>query len=86
MHERIELPAWTLDRSGWYGLAAALTLSDQENKWVKIPAKQQRAFGLDFGKQSVGLFGGELKITRSVAFGTDWDTRVIDPSSLRAPY
>jgi hypothetical protein len=62
-----------------YSLAAALTLSGLENRWVKLNAATQRALIGDarFGKQSIGLFDGQLMVTRKVCFGTDWDTRLV---------
>jgi len=81
----ITLPEWTYAgaQQDLYTLGAALVLAGYENKWVKLTAKQQRAILGDarIGKQSVGIFDGELMVTRSVCFGTDRDTRIMSPAS-----
>jgi hypothetical protein len=82
------LPAWTMPShkdKGLYALAAALTLANMENRWVKLSADTQRAvIGCNrFGKQSIGLFDGQLMITRSVAYGTDRDTRYVNVTGLQ---
>jgi hypothetical protein len=81
------IPAWTYAncKKDWYTLGAALTLAKLENKWIKLSAATQRAiFGdVRLGKQSVGIFDGELKVTRKVCFGTDSDTRFVNPGEVR---
>lgn len=80
-HPMAILPEWTYKgaRQDLYTLATALVLAGYENKWVKLAAATQRAVlgEARFGKQSIGLFNGELMITRRVCFGTDSDTRYI---------
>ncbi len=85
-----QIPVWAYaegDKS-WYQLAAALVLSGNENKWVKLDAKTQRAILGNpwLGKQSVGIFDGQLMVSRVVCFGTDSDTRYINPSNLNSRY
>lgn len=78
-----EFSAWSMQANGgMYALAAALALNGLEGKWVKMCAADQRKlFGCaPFGKQSIGMFGGELKITRKVCYGTDSDTRYLNPN------
>ena len=85
-----QIPAWTFENTSkdWYSLAAALVLAGLENKWVKLSADTQRAIlgGNRIGKQSVGIFDGELKVTRKVCFGTDSDTRTINPANNNSHY
>lgn len=84
------IPDWTYAGAprDWYTLGAALALANLENRWIKVSAAQQREIlgKVMFGKQSVGMFDGELRLTRKVAFGTDSDTRIVDPTCSRAPY
>lgn len=82
-HPTATLPEWTYKgaKPDLYTLAAALVLAGYENKWVKLTAATQRAVVGEarFGKQSVGLWDGELMVTRRVCFGTDSDTRYVRP-------
>lgn len=80
----VSLPDWTMPHAGdrnLYSLAAALALAGLENRWIKLTAATQRALIGDarFGKQSVGLFDGQLLVSRSVCYGTDRDIRYIQP-------
>jgi hypothetical protein len=87
-HEYVTLPTWTYEGASkdWYTLGAALVLADLENRWVKLNAATQRVVLGDnrFGRQSVGIFDGELKVTRRVCFGTDSDTRTVVLGNARA--
>lgn len=82
-HQTAVLPEWTYQgaRQDLYTLAAALVLAGYEGQWVKLTAATQRAVLGDvrFGRQSVGLFRGELMVTRRVCYGTDSDTRFVKP-------
>lgn len=79
------LPRWTFDGAqlDLYTLGAAIALAGLEDRWIKLTAAHQRELIGDarFGKQSLGLFKGELWVTRSVCFGTDRDTRFVSPTS-----
>ncbi len=78
----VTLPDWVLPEANnrnLYSLAAALTLAGLEGRWIKLTADTQRALIGDarFGRQSIGLFDGELMVARSVCFGTDRDIRTV---------
>lgn len=81
VHPTATLPEWTFKgaQQDLYTLAAAIVLAGYEGKWVKLTATTQRAVlgEARFGKQSIGLFDGELMVTRRVCFGTDSDTRYV---------
>ena len=74
--EYVTLPEWTYPESGdrsIYAFATALAVTDNENRWLKLTADQQRIFAgrVLWGRQSVGLFDGQLLVSRTVCFGTD---------------
>lgn len=81
----VTLPRWTFEgaQPDLYTLGSAIALAGFEDRWIKLTAEQQREVIGDarFGKQSIGLFKGELWVTRSVCFGTDRDTRHVPPTS-----
>jgi len=90
MNTQTQIAEWTYKGASkdWYSLAAALTLSGLENRWLKLSADTQRAIlGANvIGKQSVGLFDGVLMVTRKVCFGTDSDTRYVNPANNNNRY
>ena len=90
MNTRTQIAEWTYKGASkdWYTLASALVLSGLENKWVKLSAATQRAIlGANIiGKQSIGIFDGELNVTRKVCFGTDSDTRAVNPANCNSHY
>jgi len=46
--------------------------------------KEERAAAANrLGGQSVGVFNGELMVTRKVVFGTDNDTRYVSDRSMK---
>ena len=76
----ITIPSWAIEENaGIYGLATALALTNNEEKWVKIRAADQRKlFGyVPFGKRSIGLFDGQLQTMETVCFGTDCNWRPV---------
>lgn len=83
MAKYVELPTWTYAgaRQDVATLGCALALAGLENRWVKLTAAQQRAImgRVEFGKQSVGIFDGQMMVTRQVCFGLDSDTRLVNP-------
>lgn len=85
-----ELPAWTYEGAtpSWYTLATAICLAGLEGKWIKLSAATQRAvLGANWiGKQSVGLFDGELQISRKVCFGTDSHRFTVDVGRNQRQY
>jgi len=72
-----ELPEWvtpSTEAPSVYSFAAALTLTNNENRWHYFSADTQRRFlGRFVGKMKLGIFDGELRYSRKVCFGLDYD-------------
>lgn len=78
-----KLPEWAFpaasDRNV-YALAAALTLTNNEGKWLYLSADtQRRLMGRVVGRMKIGLMDGTLMTSRSVCYGTDSDRGYITP-------
>lgn len=73
-----QLPEWvfpTTEAPSVYSFAAALALSQNENRWHYFSADtQRRVLGRFVGRMKLGLFDGELLYSRKVCFGTDSDS------------
>lgn len=78
-----QLPEWVFpaaDSRSVYALAAALALSNNENKWLYLAADtQRRLMGRTVGRMKIALIDGVLMTSRSVCFGTDRDIGFIQP-------
>jgi hypothetical protein len=71
------------DARGLEALATAMTLTHNEDKWIRLSAEtQKRMLGRNFfGHKRVRLYAGQLQATWKVCFGTDYE--IVDINAFR---
>jgi hypothetical protein len=73
--EYVEIPTWAVDseHKGASAFAAALALTNNEGKWIRLSAATQRKLlgYAVFGKQHFLVEHDRVNVSRKSAYGTD---------------